>query len=384
MYRSSLTVIGGLLFLASLQAPAAPLDLASDEFPIGMYSVDSEGAMAQVKEMGVDYVHTYALGADTTPEALAKYQAYMDAAQKHGLKVMVYLNGRRWVSNHGLLEMHKIVMALKDHPALGFWLLYDEPSGTHTPRDLMPFYWLLKYETPQVPVAIVEAWAKDWWEDAKACDLLQLDAYPVKDEEFPTSPIGNVTTFVGRGVKLGSVPIMPVLQCYNRKVMDLKDTATSEEARKFRYPNATELYYWSYSSLAQGVRGLFWWSYYRSVQNGYGWINTEFKSAMQEVRRFVDLVKPAHKPEVFQYAPDEDVYMALYRRPTGTYLVMANGQPIARRISRGTEKLLADEATLEPWGHTRAAEAKVTGGKVTVEAQPWETFVWRVTEAPAK
>ena len=171
---------------------AQPLDLSSDEFPIGMYSVDSEGAMLQVKEMGVDYVHTYGMGNDASPEGIADDLAYMDLAHKHGLKVMVYLSGHKWVADHGLLEMHKIVMALKDHPAMGFWLFYDEPAGKLTHAQLLPFYWLLKYETPDVPVAIVEAWTKDWWKTAEVCDILQLDAYPVRDEPFPIAPLGNV------------------------------------------------------------------------------------------------------------------------------------------------------------------------------------------------
>jgi hypothetical protein len=91
-------------------------------------------------------------------------------------------------------------------------------------------------------------------------------------------------------------------------------------------------------------------------------------------------VKPAHKPVIFQYAPDEKVYMAIWRRPTGNYLVVANGQPIARRIRRGTEELIADDAVLEPWGHTRTSDVSVADGVFLVHAEPWETFVWRFTE----
>jgi len=359
---------------------AEPLNLQSDEFPIGMYSVDNEGGMKQVKTMGVGYVHTYGMGSASSPEAIEKYRAYMDLAQKHGLKVMAHLDGRRWAGSHGLMEMHKIVMALKDHPALGFWMLYDEPSGKHSVTDLKPYYWLLKYETPDVPVAIVEAWTKDWYRYTEVCDILQLDHYPVRDEAFPGSPLRNVTEFVGRGVKLEGANIMPVVQCMNWKVMGDYIAKRVDDVSKLRYPNKTEIFYWSYSSLAQGVRGLFWWSYYRSVQGGYGWINSQFKEAMLEVREFTELVSPAHKPEIFEYAPDGNVYMATWRRPGGNYLVAANGRPTARKIRRGTEGLIADGATLEPWGHTRAAEVSINDGALTVDAEPWETFVWRFTE----
>ena len=229
------------------------------------------------------------------------------------------------------------------------------------------------------PVAIVEAWTKEWWKTAEVCDILQLDNYPIRDEPFPNAPLGVVTEFIGRGVALHSAPIMPVLQVMNWKVMPDYMKSKGIDPDKCRYPNAQEIYYWSYSSLAQGTRGLFWWSYYRSVEGGYGWINSTFKEAMGEVRRFVDLVAPAHKPDIFEFAPDSDVHIAIWRRPAGSYMVLANGQPIARRISRSTEGRIADGTTLEPWGHTRDAGTVVAGGGITVQAEPWETFIWRLT-----
>ena len=65
--RSILVVTG--VFAAGLAtgAPEGPFTLDSDEFPIGMFSVDNAGAMAQVKKMGVRYVHTYANGRGNTP-----------------------------------------------------------------------------------------------------------------------------------------------------------------------------------------------------------------------------------------------------------------------------------------------------------------------------
>jgi len=368
------------LALTTTPLTAQPFNLASDEFPIGMYSVDSEGAMKQAREMGIRYVHTYGMGNDASPEGIADDIAYMDLAQTHELKVMVYLNGRKWVADHGLLEMHKIVLALKDHPALGFWLFYDEPAGKLTSAELLPFYWLIKYETPDVPVAIVEAWTKDWWKTTEVCDILQLDSYPVRDEPFPNAPLGNVTEFIGRAVALKSAPIMPVLQCMNWKVMPDYVKSKGIDPDDCRYPSADEVYYWSYSSLAQGTRGLFWWSYYRSIQGGYGWINSTFKEAMLEVREFVDLVAPAHEAEIFEFAPDEDVHIAIWDRPAGKHVVLANGQPIARKISRGTEGRLADGTKLTPWGHTRDAGATVADGRITVQAEPWETFVWQLEE----
>lgn len=367
--------------LGAVSGAAAPLDLQSDEFPIGMYSADSEGAMRQCKEMGITYVHTYGMCREGTPEGIAKDRAYLDKAQQQGVKAMAYLNGKRWVTKDAgrLEELRTLVRALKDHPALGMWLLYDEPDGKFTPQELLPFYRMLKEETPNVPVVIVEAWTKTWWESAKACDLFMVDAYPIYDEEFPASKLDSITRFSESAIQRAGKPVAPVLQCFNWKALPEAAKSRGKDVAKLRYPNTSELRYFSYSSLAMGARGLFWWSYYHSVRVGYGWMGREFAPVIREVREFTDLVKPAHKPVVFERARDDNLHMALYQRPTGTYLVLVNAWPLERDIRRNTEGKLST-GRLEPWGKTRDAKARLENGQVIVRAGPWETFVWKVAE----
>jgi hypothetical protein len=123
---------------------------------------------------------------------------------------------------------------------------------------------------------------------------------------------------------------------------------------------------------------MFWWSYTRSVGVGYVWINSTFKDALAEYREFTNLVAPAHKPTIISRARDDDWFLALYERPSGTHLVLVNAWPLARPAFRGLEGKLQD-ATLTPWGSTRQVPARVEGGNLIVErAEPWESFVWKV------
>src|SRR5690606_20581139 len=101
-----------------------------EKFPMAMYAVPaSEANFSQMRDMGINYVHLYGLTAvPVNQQSFDKIQQYLDLAQKHGLKVMFDLNGSRLVPD-GLEEMRSVVRRFKDHPAVGFWYLYDEPDN---------------------------------------------------------------------------------------------------------------------------------------------------------------------------------------------------------------------------------------------------------------
>jgi len=378
VHRFILILLGCVALVAAAETDG-PFKLDSDEFPIGLFSVDSPAAMPQVAKMGVGYIHTYGNGRSSKPEGIRKDLAYLDAAHEHGLRVMFNLNGHKWVgAEGGLQEMLKIVEAVKGHPALGFWYLYDEPDGRHTPDQLKPFYAALKQATPDVPVAIAAAWSKKWYTYNDVLDLLMIDTYPVQHRPFPESKLDIMTRFTDGALRLGK-PVIPINQCFNWKALaGKKETYRGSPTARMRYPTKDELRYWCYSGAAQGVRGMFWWSYYRSVQIGYGWIGTTFAEVMREFSEFTKLTAPTHKPDVFSRARDTNIIMARWRRPGGDFLVVVNAWPLERPISRWTEDKIAN-ATLRPWGATRDVEAKLENGTLTVgSAKPWEVFVWKL------
>ena len=138
-----------LLFLTFVQTIliGKPFDLNSNEYPIGVYSADpaTDKTFAFLKSIGVNYVHTYGMG-HNTEENNIRTQKYLDLAQKHGLKVMVNLMGRIWVKKtDGVEQLRTFVHKFKDHPAVGFWYLYDEPRARDLPK-LRKLYSMLKQE----------------------------------------------------------------------------------------------------------------------------------------------------------------------------------------------------------------------------------------------
>ncbi|MCK5801449.1 MAG: hypothetical protein KAI66_01390 [Lentisphaeria bacterium] len=374
-------VVAGVCMAVSILAQETPFSLDSDEFPIGMFSVDGDGGMAQVAKMGVRYVHTYANGRSATPEGIAKDRSYLDMAQKHGLKVMFNLRGIKWMkTENGLAEMMKLVDAFKDHPALGFWYFCDEPDGVHKPADLIPYYHALKKATPHIPVMIAMAWTKKWYAFNDSLDVLMIDNYPVQHRPFPTSKLSVMTKFTDGALRLGK-PVIPINQCMNWRVLagDRKEFRGSPVS-EMRFPNDVEIRYWCFSGATQGVRGMFWWSYARSVQAGYGWINGEFARTMREFDTFTKLVAPAHKPVIFKRSRDANIMMALWRRENVDVLVAVNAWPLEQPMTRWTEDILA-KATLTPWGSTRDTNATIQNGALKAGiAKPWEVFVWTLTD----
>jgi hypothetical protein len=361
---------------------AAPLNLNTGEFPIGVYSADpqSDENFALLKSLGINYVHTYSIG-HNTPENNKETRKFMDMTHKHGLKVMFNLMGRKWVKGpDGQKKLKQLIDQFKSHPALGFWYLYDEPRASQLPQ-LRKLYSILRQETPLTPVAIVTPWIEQWKCFTEICDILMVDNYPVRDEKFPESSIFALTKFADEAIALGKpVMVAPQIMSWKTFAYQLKNQGYNE--KDFRFPNEQELRYWSYSTLAQGGRGLIFYSFYHAFQKGKNlkWVKEVFGKVTKEVSEFSKITAPANNPTILKRAGDNNFRIALWNREGGSYLVLINNYPLTRkRVNRWMENQIMT-AELVPWGATRKIEAKITGGRLRIaeEINPWEVLVWKI------
>jgi len=354
----------------------APFDLVSETYPIGMFSVDSAPGMEEVAAMGVDFVHSYGNGLD-----LERDIAYLDAAQAAGLRVMYNLTGRRLLAmEDGLAELARLVNGVKDHPALGFWYLYDEPDGTHTPEELAPYYDWLKSHAPDTPVAIACAWTKRWWSYQHQLDLLMIDLYPVQHQPFPGNRLGNMTSFTHSALGQGK-PVIPINQCFSwQSLAGEAETYRGSPTAELRYPNVAELRYLQYSGLAQGARGMFWWSHYRSKKPDGGWLRNVFAAPCLEFAEFTKLVAPAQVADRLPRELDDPAIVACWRRDAGTWLMVVNATAEPQAFDLDVSAWLT-AGTLTPWGSTRDASPRLHAGRLSVRAAPWEALVWSASPA---
>lgn len=114
---------------------------ASQFFPIGLYDVDDPSDFSEIAAAGFNVVQSYKFeGMPPWGNTDAEAIKYLDAAHKAGLKVLVGM-AQEAVQIPGspdkqdLAFIKQRVRAIKDHPALWAYSLFDEPESTGYGRD---------------------------------------------------------------------------------------------------------------------------------------------------------------------------------------------------------------------------------------------------------
>lgn len=368
----TLAVLMAPAFLVGEAKAASPLD-----FPIGIFSAGNptEQNFRYVKALGFDYVHRYGLAAHNEKTV----RAYMDMAGKCGLKVMLDISqplrrmtDKKSTEAEALAEVRTMVARWKDHKALGFWYLYDEPGPSLPPRMLMKFHRAIKEITPDIPDAIAVCWIKNWDQWTRCADIIMPDFYPVRKEVFPKSMLNNQAEFFGKVERTGG-HMVPIIQCFGFP----------------RYPNTTEMRYMMYSTLTQNARGLFFWSYWRSRYQTItkdaklrpSYLEETVKPALLEFKRCVELVKPVakalHPPNLTNALySSRQLLVGVWRKNDRSIVIAINNWPEDRDLSIPLTPYVSD-AELRPLFSTRDIPGlKARKGTVKLRATPWETFVW--------
>ena len=360
--RRSGLMLWACCFFCTLPVLATPLQADSDEFPIIMMSAEL-GTHDGMRAMGIDFVHTYAYPGED----------FLNSAAANGLRVMVNLNGVKWAQEpDGVEQIRNLVRQFRNHPALGFWYLADEPDlAGVTVDDLTRLYTAIKEETPEVLVANAEAWSEHWTAYQGAQDMLMTDHYPVENNDpFPLQDITIPMHFLARALALDDQPVIPILQSFNWQVFRPQTPS--------RLPVAEELRYWCYASIALGARGLGWYSHYEGLRSpgGAQWFANTFAPVVSEVRQFVDAVAPAHHPTPIAGADAANVYLAIWKRSGTNWVVLVNNLNTGNTVSVSLEGQVAD-GPLIPWGSTAGSPAAVVGGTLQpVTLAPYEVKVW--------
>ena len=256
--RATPSVPAVCLLIAGCLAHAQPVParpgIPPDTFPIVAFSAGNpnDSNFAEVKRVGFDTVHRYRLAS----RAPADVKAYLDMADKHGLKVMMDVSAfvdprhspaKDMAPDERLEALRTAIRTWKSHPALGFWYVYDEPAPkVMSPASLKQIHDTVKAETPDIPTAIAQHWGEKWWEYMPCVDIVMPDFYPIRDQAFPeVSRLPQMAEFFG---KVGRVSkrTVPIVQCFGFP----------------RLPNSTEVRYMLFSSLTQGIEGMAFWSYW--------------------------------------------------------------------------------------------------------------------------
>jgi hypothetical protein len=384
-----------------------------EEFPLGVMGGSyTDTHLDFLEQLGFNYVFSFGLGPHTTYAnhvdgqgnikvyvVIDEANEFLDKAAVQGLKVAVYINtcksecvlenacnGGDWIYDENAEEiLRTFVNGIKGHAALGFWVLSDEPEQHCVSADfLKTFYDILK-ETNK-PVANVHCDCTDWnkladgnkWSDYSASeDIIMPDTYPVKDLQFPQSndyggiDQNHIINAFEQAAKVDDL-VMPVYQCYKYKSIPSNRCPVYEEVR-----------YWLFTALARGASGVFFYNFGSGLADcgGENYFNTTFKPATGDFNDFTNLIKPDYKPTtlISGLGRGEHV-LGIYERTNGTFVVLAHRSEETRTLSLNTKGKLSNTLLL-PWGQTRKVSVKIdASGQFTVDAMPWEVFVWKACE----
>ncbi len=216
---------------------------------LGMYGVN-EDDMAEIAGAGFDFVHSYRWdGPGDTESALA----YLDEAQRHGLRVFMGLSRARLMAGDERFVAERVA-ALMDHPALLAWYLYDEPDLEHqyvSPMWLERYYRLIRALDPFHPVVVT--CARD------GAVALYRDAFDVH-----WTQVYGGTAFVAsrlerhRGMLRPGTALSAILHCYDRaQTGDLRAGLGTDPAR-FQ-PDGRTMRANAFMALAHNSSCLEWW-----------------------------------------------------------------------------------------------------------------------------
>lgn len=226
-------------------------------FPIGIYHVWPPEKLEEAKSLGFNTVHSYA-GEGSKDKDTAKspeeMRAYLDAADKLGLKVFMGLP-RFQVVKGDAQRLEERVKLLRDHPALLAWYLFDEPHHQKVPAGAVQASAdLIRKHDPNHPTVLVlcliherQKYHADHPEYVSLPDVLMTDRYPREPKKADLSPVAREIAVARRLVK-DEKPIWTVVQLHGR--------GPGGAGYGLQEPDWIELRNMTYQALAAGAKGI--------------------------------------------------------------------------------------------------------------------------------
>ena len=337
-------------------------------FPLGIYQVREED-LKRVKDAGFDYVHIYTWEGSQDDAAA---RAYLDAVHAAGLRAFVGFDRGR-SSGNGLVQgnfgmVARRVAALRDHPGLLAWYLFDEPDLAHQyvpPKLVRRYHRFIKALDPDHPVIVTLATHRAIEKYGICWDVYWSMVY--RDTAFVAKRLAEHREMLGP-----ECPHMSIVHSYDRaQTRQLKAGEPIDES-KF-WPDERTLRANALVSVVRGTSGLCWWWFGDHKRQ---WLATpdvpEIWEAHQrviaELRRLEPmLVDPGRDAAVtVKCEPgDGQVHARLKVLGAGGLLLVvvnASDKPVAARI---TSPALKGVARMPVLGQGKAAA--VRDGSLTVE-----------------
>jgi hypothetical protein len=209
--------------------------------------------------------------------------AYLDAAAEAGLGVALQIPGD-FVEAGNLDAVGSWAARFRDHPAVRWWYLFDEPDVHKiSPELLKSAAARLRSEGGGKPIAVTFYHPEIAWEKYPGTfDVLWINYYPVLrgTPEFLGISWGGFSSRIkeaSRAARAAKASFGVILQAYGAA-----EDGTNQFNR--RLPTAAELNYMIWASLRENPSYLLFWSRYRTTER---WLKEVFHPTMDPLLRLL-------------------------------------------------------------------------------------------------
>ncbi len=293
-------VLFGISFLGCRTTIVSEAEDSPQFFPIGLTAVDDyyprderdpPSKMTVIEELpeiskaGFNVIHSYRFEV-ADPEwgnTNENAKIFLDACHKSGLKMIMGLHFS-WIDPGDLNAIRARVRALKNHPALYAWRLYDDlPQGAESPSvaKLLSARRAIKEIDPIHPLTVsVPGKVDENYEFRDVADIYMPDNMPIGFERIPPGipkeweshpeDVGKLIDFIYRAVG-PKKKVIAEIQTYNLANDSLSwgDETNRMPQNLGRYPTRAEMRFMAYNALIHNSHGVFFLEYRHHYLN-YG------------------------------------------------------------------------------------------------------------------
>jgi hypothetical protein len=316
--------------------------------------------------------------APASEEALAydtaRIRYFLDECEKRELKAVFWMQPPTASDYNTVKEaILRVVNQFKDHPAILFWYLIDEPEGWWSNEggkqegDLVDLHDAVKEADPYRPAQINwYAWTagKGGYGSLNATDIGSLDLYPIGMVENAMKAIADITSLMNEDCRSRNMPTAFWVQMYGY------DDAVRE-------PTPEEMRCMTYISLIYGMRALYYFIY-KPMYTGLWDSMTPLGAELKELE---PILGDSNARELAVGAANDSLHYALWQSGGKVYLLACNGdndQVNATFNLKEITGLTAGKATV--WFEGR--ELPLQDGNLLDIFKPYERHVYELSAGP--
>lgn len=310
---------------------------------LGLEFISDPGMLDVVAAAGLPDVCIEVRASITTEEL----KSWFDRSASLGLHVIPWLDG-----NIPIERFRSHLTALRDHPALLCWYVYDEPSGDRFAEADLRLK--LAHELDPNHPALINYLGNKL--TGHMGDIYSTDIYPIPHSS-PTAAINGVAA-MSAAARTERKPVWMWLQ------------GTGYAYWMDREPTPRELSCMVYGSLIAGARGIYYFAQVPRTQECWA----EMRALCVELGRLAPVLGSLDQAPAAQ-ADNKAIMTAAYVSGGETWLLAVNTQREPREVTLSTSTKMGNaELVFE------GRNVKVTGGKWRDTFGPYERHVYRLVK----